>query len=63
LAGLVILFGFLGGAVLATSTVGVILLWIAVLTGWVWLTVTSRRVYRVVPHPDLDVRQANSHEV
>jgi len=57
-AGLVILIGFLGGAALATDTVGVILLWIAVLTGWVWLAFTSRRLYQVVPHPDLHVRQA-----
>lgn len=56
LAGIVILVGFLGGAALATSSVGVILLWIAVVTGWVWLTVTSLQVYRVVPHPDLHMR-------
>lgn len=58
LAGFVILIGFLGGAVLAADTVGVILLWIAVLTGWVWLAFTSRRLYRIVPHPDLHMRQA-----
>lgn len=56
LAGSVILLGFLGGAALATSTVGVILLWIAVLAGWLWLTFTSLRLYRVVPHPDLHMR-------
>lgn len=58
LAGFVIFIGFLGGAALATSAVGVILLWITVLTGWVWLTGTSLRVYQVVPHPDLQMRQA-----
>lgn len=58
LAGFVILVGFLGGAALATSSVGVILLWVAVVTGWAWLAFTSRRVYRIVPHPDLHMRQA-----
>ncbi|MGH3650031.1 MAG: DUF998 domain-containing protein [Acidimicrobiia bacterium] len=57
LTGFVILLGFLGGAALATSTVGVTLLWVAVLAGWSWLTVTSVHIYRVVPHPDLHVRQ------
>lgn len=58
LTGFIILIGFLGGATLANSTIGVILLWIAVLTGWVWLSGTSLRVYRIVPHPDLHLRQA-----
>lgn len=56
LAGIAILVGFLGGAALATSTFGVFLLWVAVVAGWVWLTVTSLKMYRVVPHPDLDMR-------
>jgi hypothetical protein len=58
LTGFTILIGFLGGAAMANSIVGVILLWVAVLIGWVWLTATSLRLYRVVPHPDLHVRQA-----
>ena len=62
LAGFVILIGFLVGAALASDTVGVILLWIAVLTGWVWLAFTSRRVYRVVPHPDIHLRQSTARD-
>jgi hypothetical membrane protein len=58
LAGFIVLVGFLGGAALATSSVGVLLLWLAVVTGWGWLAFTSLRVYRIVPHPDLDIRQA-----
>lgn len=58
LSGFVILIGFLGGAALATSTVGVILLWVAVLVGWAWLTATSKHLYQVVPHPDLHERDA-----
>jgi len=57
LAGIVILVAFLGGAALATSSVGVILLWVAVATGWVWLSFNSLHIYRLVPHPDLHMRQ------
>ena len=49
--GLVIVVGFVGGAVLAMSTVGVVLLWAAVLAGWVWLAVASAHVYTWSPHP------------
>ena len=56
LSGIVIAIGFLGGAALATTTAGVILLWLGVVTGWVWLASTSLHLYRTVPHPDLHMR-------
>ncbi len=57
-AAAVIVGGFLGGAALATSTVGVLLLWLAVVVGWAWLAGASIQVYRSVPHPDADRRAA-----
>lgn len=62
LFGIVIAIGFLGGAALATTTAGVILLWLAVVTGWVWLASTSLHLYRTVPHPDLHLRTAVNEE-
>jgi hypothetical protein len=58
LFGIVIAIGFLGGVALATTTAGVILLWLAVVTGWVWLASTSLHLYRTVPHSDLHWRTA-----
>lgn len=55
-AAAVILVGFLAGAALAESSLGVALLWIAVVAGWGWLAAASVRVYRTVPHPDADRR-------
>ena len=46
-----IVLGFVGGAALAMSPVGVGLLWIAVLAGWAWLALASARIYRWTPHP------------
>lgn len=46
-----IVAGFVGGAVLAQSPLGVALLWIAVLAGWAWLGLASAHLYTVVPHP------------
>lgn len=54
--GLVIAVGFLGGAALAASPVGVGLLWLAVLAGWAWLASASIRLYTLVPHPVLAER-------
>ncbi|MFB9378362.1 DUF998 domain-containing protein [Kineococcus gynurae] len=51
--GLVVLLGFLGGAALATSGLGVALLWLAVLAGFAWVALISVRFYRHVPHPVL----------
>ena len=53
-AGAVVLVGFLGGAALSASTAGVVMLWVAVATGWVWLAITSLGLYRSAPHPDSD---------
>ncbi len=58
LSGIVIVAGFGGGAAFATTLAGVILLWIAVVTGWVWLALTSLILYRTVPHPDRHIRAA-----
>lgn len=56
LAGVVVLVAFLGGAALSSGPAGVVLLWTAVVTGWVWLATTSIRLYKKVPHPDLEKR-------
>lgn len=50
-AAAMILLGFLGGAALAQSGIGVALLWISVLAGWAWLALASAHLYTVVPHP------------
>lgn len=54
--GAVVILGFVGGGLLATSVVGVAALWLAVLVGLGWLAVASVRTYRTVPHPDADRR-------
>lgn len=51
-AAVVIVIGFLGGAAVATSTAGVSLLWISVVTGLAWLLIASMKAYRIAPHPD-----------
>ncbi|TLP71238.1 DUF998 domain-containing protein [Nesterenkonia sphaerica] len=56
LSAAVLLLAFLAGAATATSILGVVLLWIAVLVGWGWLATTSVALYRAVPHPDLHRR-------
>jgi hypothetical protein len=58
--GTVILVGFLGGAILALSPLGVGLLWLAVISGWVWLASTAGHLYTVVPHPVLSQRVATT---
>jgi hypothetical protein len=50
--GATILVGFVVGAATATTTLGVVALWIAVLTGFGWLVAASVTLYRTVPHPD-----------
>jgi len=54
--GVVVLVGFVGGAALSQASVGVLLLWAAVLASFGWLAVTSVVQYRAVPHPDLHRR-------
>lgn len=56
IAGAVVVVGFVGGGALSTSVAGVVALWIAVVTAFAWLAVTSIHLYRVVPHPDLHRR-------
>jgi hypothetical membrane protein len=52
-AGIVVIAGFVGGGALGTMTVGIVSLWLAVLTGFAWLLAASLHLYRTVPHPDL----------
>jgi hypothetical protein len=54
--GAVILLGFLSGAALAESSLGVAALWLAVVAGWAWLAAVCWYLYRWVPHPDPDRR-------
>jgi len=49
--GVLVIVGFLGGAALAQSVLGVALLWLAVLAGLLWLALTSAHLYSIVPHP------------
>lgn len=57
IAGALVIVGFLAGAALATQTLGVLALWLAVVVGWLWLGAASVALYKVVPHPDPDKRQ------
>lgn len=49
--GALVVIGFFGGAALATVPVGVLLLWIAVVAGLLWLALASAHVYAWSPHP------------
>jgi hypothetical protein len=49
--GAVVGAGFAGGAALPENPAGIACLWLAVVTGWSWLAVSSVVVYRAVPHP------------
>jgi hypothetical protein len=57
LSAALVLVGFLGGAALSTRLAGIVLLWLAVVAGWVWLAGASLTLYRTVPHPDRDRRE------
>jgi hypothetical protein len=57
LSATLVLAGFLGGAALSTHLAGIVLLWLAVVAGWVWLAGASLTLYRTVPHPDRDRRE------
>lgn len=57
-AAVVIVVGSIVGVALATSTAGVVALWVAVLAGWAWLASASIALYRTVPHPDVHRRSA-----
>jgi hypothetical protein len=47
----VVVLGFSCGAALATSPVGITLLWLAVLAQFAWLALASAQIYRWSPHP------------
>lgn len=57
-----ILACFLGGAALAQSPLGIGLLWLCVVVGWLWLALASAHLYTVVPHPVLAERDAPGNE-
>ncbi|WP_345542972.1 DUF998 domain-containing protein [Microbacterium jejuense] len=56
--GVIVLVGFFGGAAFATIPLGVLLLWISVLAGLLWLALASSHVYAWSPHP---VRAQQAH--
>ncbi len=60
-AAVVILVGFVGGAVLGQTRVGVALLWIAVVTGYGWLAAACRYLWPIVPHPVIARRGIRTH--
>lgn len=60
IAAAILLVAFLAGAATATSTIGVVLLWTAVLVGWGWLAAISVALYRATPHPDIHRRTSAS---
>jgi hypothetical protein len=49
--GILVLVGFAGGAALSQSSVGVALLWIAVLAQLLWLALACSQIYAWSPHP------------
>jgi len=51
-----VLVGFAGGAALSASTLGVALLWIAVLAQFLWLALACSQIYAWTPHPLLSKR-------
>ncbi|GAA1771909.1 DUF998 domain-containing protein [Agromyces humatus] len=51
-SGVAIVAGFVGGAALSSSPLGVLFLWISVVAGFAWLLGASLYAYRTVPHPD-----------
>lgn len=51
-AAVVVTVAFLASLPVATTSLGVLLLWVSVLTIWGWLAWASVRLYRTVPHPD-----------
>jgi hypothetical protein len=57
LLGVLILAGFLAGAALGATSIGVGLIWIAVLASYTWLATACVHLWSVVPHPDLRRRE------
>lgn len=50
-SGLVMLLGFFGGFALPSPVAGI---WVSVVTGWIWLAILSRHLYRVSPNPNCE---------
>jgi hypothetical protein len=50
-AGIVVIIGFAAGGALATDPGGVLMIWLGVVTGWLWLALACIAAYRAVPHP------------
>lgn len=51
-----VVLAFVAGGALATSPVGVVLIWLAVVAAWAWLAAISVFAYRAVPRPLLALR-------
>lgn len=51
-----VLIGFFGGAALGQYSIGIALLWIAVLAAYAWLATACTYLWTVVPHPDMGTR-------
>jgi len=49
--GALVIVGFFGGVFAPSATIGVALLWIAVLAQFVWLALASSQIYAWSPHP------------
>lgn len=49
--GVLIIVGFFGGAALSQNSIGVALLWVAVLAQLLWLALASAQIYSWSPHP------------
>jgi hypothetical protein len=56
--GILVIVGFVAGAALSSSGVGVALLWIAVLAQFTWLALASSQIYAWSPHPLASKREA-----
>ena len=54
--GVLVLVGFVGGAALSMSPIGVALLWVAVLAQLLWLALACAQIYAWSPHPVLSRR-------
>ena len=60
LMGTTILLGFFFGAALGHTTIGIVLIWMAVLASYAWLALACVHLWGVVPHPDMALRRAGS---
>ena len=53
IGGAIVAVANIGGGIFATQAAGIALLWISVVTAWIWLGATSILLYSTVPHPDV----------